>query len=51
MASEPKLSILFTKDEIEAAVDRLAAEIKRDFLEKNPILIAVLKGSFMLFET
>ena len=47
MASEPKLSILFTKDEIEAAVDRLAAEIKRDYLEKNPILIAVLKGSFM----
>ena len=47
MASEPKLSILFTKDEIETAVNRLAAEIKRDYLNKNPILIAVLKGSFM----
>ena len=47
MGSEPKLSILFTKDEIEAAVNRLAAEIKRDYLDKNPILIAVLKGSFM----
>ena len=47
MGSEPKLSVLFTKDEIEAAVNRLAAEIKRDYLNKNPILIAVLKGSFM----
>ena len=47
MGSEPKLSILFTKDEIEAAVNKLAAEIKRDYLNKNPILIAVLKGSFM----
>ena len=47
MGSEPKLSILFTSEQIEAAVDRLAAEIKRDYLNKNPILIAVLKGSFM----
>lgn len=47
MGSEPKLSILFTKDEIEATVSRLAAEIKRDYLNKNPILVAVLKGSFM----
>lgn len=47
MGSEPKLSILFTKDEIEAAVNRLAAEIRRDYLNKNPILVAILKGSFM----
>ena len=47
MGSEPKLSILFTKDEIEATVNKLAAEIKRDYLNKNPLLIAVLKGSFM----
>ena len=47
MGSEPKLSILFTKEEIEATVNRLAAEIKRDYLNKNPILIAILKGSFM----
>ncbi len=47
MASEPKLSILFTSEQIAAAVNRLASEIKRDYLDKNPILIAVLKGSFM----
>jgi len=47
MGSEPKLSVLFTSDEIEAAVNRLAAEIRRDYLNKNPILIAVLKGSFI----
>jgi hypoxanthine phosphoribosyltransferase len=47
MASEPKLSILFTSKQIAAAVNRLASEIKRDYLDKNPILIAVLKGSFM----
>jgi hypoxanthine phosphoribosyltransferase len=47
MGSQPKLSILFTKKEIEATVNRLAAEITQDYLTKHPILIAVLKGSFM----
>jgi hypoxanthine phosphoribosyltransferase len=47
MDSEPKLSLLFTRDEIAATVSRLAAEIRRDYRDKNPILIAVLKGSFM----
>jgi hypoxanthine phosphoribosyltransferase len=44
---EPKLSLLFTKDEIAAAVSRLAAEISGDYRDKNPLLIAVLKGSFV----
>jgi len=44
---EPKLSPLFTKDEIAATVSRLAAEIRRDYRDKNPLLIAVLKGSFV----
>jgi hypoxanthine phosphoribosyltransferase len=43
----PKLSLLFTKDEIAAAVSRLAAEISHDYRDKNPLLIAVLKGSFV----
>jgi len=47
MGSEPKLSVLFTRDEIEVAVNRLAAEIRRDYLTKHPILIGILKGSFM----
>lgn len=47
MRSEVKLSVLFTSEQIAAAVSRLAAEIRRDYLGKNPILIAVLKGSFV----
>jgi len=47
MDSQPKLKILFTKEEIEAAVKRLAAEIKEDYQSKYPLLIGVLKGSFM----
>jgi hypoxanthine phosphoribosyltransferase len=44
---EDKLNILFTRDEIAAAVSRLAAEISRDYRGKHPLLIAVLKGSFV----
>ena len=47
MGSEPKLTLLFTGDEIAATVKRLAAEIRRDYHDKHPILIGILKGSFM----
>ena len=47
MSSQSKPRILFTRDEIEATVKRLAAEIKKDYHGKQPILICVLKGSFM----
>jgi hypoxanthine phosphoribosyltransferase len=47
MSSEVKLSVLFTAEEIAATVKRLAAEIRRDYSDKNPILIGVLKGSFV----
>jgi hypoxanthine phosphoribosyltransferase len=47
MDSEPKLSLLFTREEIAATVKRLAAEIGRDYRHKHPLLIGVLKGSFM----
>ena len=47
MSSEPKLTILFTRDEIEATVKKLAAEIRQDYHDKRPLLIGVLKGSFM----
>ncbi|MCX6011225.1 MAG: hypoxanthine phosphoribosyltransferase [Chloroflexi bacterium] len=47
MDSEIKLSVLFTAEQIAVAVRRLAAEIRRDYLNKNPVLIAVLKGSFV----
>ena len=47
MSSQPKTHILFTREEIEATVKRLADEIRRDYHAKQPIFICVLKGSFM----
>lgn len=47
MVSQPEPHILFTKEDIEAAVGRLAAEIGKDYHAKNPLLIGVLKGSFV----
>jgi len=43
----PQLQPLFAPEEIRTAVERLAGEIKKDYRGKNPILIGVLKGSFM----
>jgi hypoxanthine phosphoribosyltransferase len=47
MSSQPEPRILFSREDIEAAVKRLAAEIRKDYLGKRPILIGILKGSFM----
>ena len=47
MVSQPQLKILISRDEIANAVDRLASEIKRDYQGKQPLLIGVLKGSFV----
>ncbi|MFH0768207.1 MAG: hypoxanthine phosphoribosyltransferase [Chloroflexota bacterium] len=47
MSSEPKPQILFRKQEIEATVSRLAAEIRRDYQGKHPLLVGILKGSFV----
>ncbi len=47
MSSQPKLHTLFSRQEIAATVSRLAAEISRDYHDKSPLLIGVLKGSFM----
>ena len=47
MSSQSKLHTLFRRDEIEATVKRLAAEIRGDYYDKYPLLIGVLKGSFM----
>jgi len=47
MSSQPKPRILFTTEEIEAKVKTLAGEIRRDYQDKHPLLIGVLKGSFM----
>ena len=47
MVSQPQLKILISRDEIAKAVDRLAREIKTDYQGKQPLLIGVLKGSFV----
>ena len=38
---------LLTRAEIDVAVKRLAGELNRDYRDKNPLLIGILKGSFV----
>jgi len=47
MTAKAKFHVLYTREEISAAVEKIAAEIEKDYLGKNPILIGVLKGSFV----
>ena len=47
MSSQTKPRILFTRREIEDTVRKLADEIRRDYQGKCPLLIGILKGSFM----
>jgi hypoxanthine phosphoribosyltransferase len=47
MDYQTKPEVLISRQEIKADVNRLAAEIKRDYRDKNPILISILKGSFV----
>lgn len=45
MAKQP--SILITQQEIKQTIARLAAEIKKDYIDKHPLFICILKGSFI----
>lgn len=45
MASQ--LKVLITQDEIKQAIARLAAEIRQDYKSKEPLLVGILKGSFV----
>ena len=47
MNSQSKPHILFTREEVEATVKKLAAEIGKDYQGKCPLLIGILKGSFV----
>ncbi len=47
MNIEPKTHILFTREEVASTVSRLAGEIRRDYQGKCPLLIGILKGSFV----
>ena len=42
-----KLRICVARADIASAVRRLAAELTRDYHDKNPLLIGVLKGAFV----
>jgi hypoxanthine phosphoribosyltransferase len=42
-----KTKVIITREEIAKRIDELAAEVRRDYKDKNPILIGVLKGSFV----
>jgi hypoxanthine phosphoribosyltransferase len=45
MSPQPK--VLITQDKIRQAVAKLAGEIRRDYQGKQPLLIGILKGSFV----
>jgi len=47
MNSNSKLNILYSRNQIDITVQRLAAEITRDFQYGNPLVIGILKGSFL----
>ncbi len=45
--SPGKPQILFTRSDIEERIGQLGAEIGREYRDKNPLVIGVLKGSFV----
>ncbi|MFC1957647.1 hypoxanthine phosphoribosyltransferase [Chloroflexota bacterium] len=47
MGSQFSPRILLGRQEIAETVKRLASEISRDYQGRNPLLIGILKGSFM----
>ncbi len=47
MNSKAELHVLFDRHEIETAVRRLASEISKDYHNQNPLLLGVLRGSFV----
>ena len=47
MNSNIGLRVLIPREEVASTVAQLAAEISRDYYDKNPLLIGILKGSFV----
>ena len=47
MVLKSQLKLLISRDQIDEAVTRLACEINSDYQGKEPLLIGVLKGSFV----
>lgn len=48
MSMHPDIeSIFISEDEIKQVVERLGAEISRDYVDKNPLVVSVLRGAFV----
>jgi hypoxanthine phosphoribosyltransferase len=47
MSYQDELNVLYSRDEIASKVKMLAQEISRDYKDKNPLVISILKGSFI----
>jgi len=47
MNTQDELKILISRRKIGAIVKRLGEEIRRDYAGKNPLVVGVLKGSFV----
>jgi len=47
VAMNSKPHVLIPSEELDAAVKRLSAEIREDYQGKRPLLVGVLKGSFV----
>jgi hypoxanthine phosphoribosyltransferase len=47
MSSQAKLQVLLSRAELQSTVDKLAAAITRDYHDKNPLLLGILKGVFV----
>ncbi|KRN25964.1 hypoxanthine phosphoribosyltransferase [Lacticaseibacillus camelliae] len=41
------LKVLYSKQDIDAIIKRLAGEISRDYAGKNPLVVCILKGAIM----
>ena len=47
MSSQSEPQVLISRQEIEAMVKKLATEISEHYCDKNPLLVGILKGSFI----
>ncbi|MBI4199764.1 MAG: hypoxanthine phosphoribosyltransferase [Chloroflexi bacterium] len=44
---ETRLQVLISRQQIAAAVERLAVEVRRDYRDVSPLLVGVLRGAFV----
>ncbi len=47
MNTDTKMSVLYTREEIDDAVKKLASKLTSTYAGKNPLVIGILKGSFI----